>query len=216
MKDRRGLRILPTALAVVPLAFVLVGSPTEVQGQIPGAAEFETGLTTGIGYTAQYPDATVGVGIWRLFGSNRSFGVFADAKGTRSSMDEDQNFCPPDLSVCGLEGVPGRHLPMVDYNEYRIFNAGGMYAPTDGFAFFLGAGVVQHTRLHEFFDPAEEVDERITPEGYYIVPGARQEYWTQQAVVGILLRFTTRLAVRMGYESAPGGMSVGGYFLMDR
>ena len=216
MKDRRGLRILPTVLAVVPLALAVTGSPSEVHAQIPGAAEFETGLTTGFGYTAQFPDATVGLGAWRLFGSSRSFGVFADAKGTRTSMEDDQNFCPEELSVCALEGVPGQHLPMVEYDEYRIFNAGGMYAPTDGFAFFVGGGVVRHTRLHEFFDPAEEVDERITPEGYYIVPGVRQEYWTQQAVVGILLRFTTRLAVRMGYESAAGGMSVGGYFLMDR
>lgn len=198
-------RVLPPLLAVLLLG--LTGGSLAAQARTFGA-----GMNTGIGYTAAFPDVHAGVGVWHFFGVS-PFGIFADAKTTVGTLRDEPTYCPAVISPCTVDFVQTQRndLFIRDQDEYRIVNAGAMYAITPEFAFMLGAGAAQKRSIREYFD---EEEDPITETGQFFVDHDPDPSTHIQAVVGMLIRAGDRLAFRFGYETAPGGMSLGAYFIL--
>lgn len=198
-------RVLPPLLAVVLLA--VTGGSLAAQ-----ARNFGAGMNTGIGYTAAFPDVHAGVGFWHFFGTSQ-FGVFADAKTTIGTLRDEPTHCPAGIDPCTVDFVETQRndLFIRDKDEFRIVNAGAMYAITPEFAFMLGAGAAQKRSIREYFD---EEEQPITETGQFFVNHDPDLSTEIQAVVGMLIRAGNRLAFRFGYETAPGGMSLGAYFIL--
>lgn len=193
-------------------------SPADAQ-PVP-ERNFRAGMLNGIGYTAVPPDVVAGgVGGWRFFGE-RGIGVFLDGKMTTSRLSRRSEYCPEALGECTLEWVEFNRpadSPLRNEREWVILNGGGMYALTPEFAVMLGAGAARLHRIWEFVDDAAFPDDPrdpITERGNYFVDHAAGPEWKLQGVIGLLLRAGPRLAFRFGYESGPGGLSVGAYLVL--
>ncbi len=194
---------------------LLVGGSLHAQAP-PQGRTFGSGMMTGIGYTAVMPDVMAGVGIWRFLGDRR-IGVFSDFKATLPSIERNRGYCPPEILDCRVAWVERERndLAIRDIDEYVIFNLGGLWALTPEFALLLGAGPVRRSLYREFFHDEEDQEARITDSGGYYVPHDPRSSWAGQVVVGVLVRMGQNLVFRFGYETEPGGMSLGGYWVFS-
>lgn len=198
--------VVPSVLMVVMLASSAAGADAQV------SRDFHTGMRTGIGYAAVFPDVLAGASVWHLF-AGRTFGIFADAKLTLSDLRDDPRHCPSVITPCTVEAAEATRNDVFirDDDEYRILNVGGIYAITGEFMLLLGAGAVQSRTVREYFDDSEEP---ITETGTYFVDHEPDPELSMQIVAGMIMRAGNRLAFRFGYETAPGGMSFGAYFIL--
>lgn len=203
--------VLDLMIALASACVLLATLPAEAGSQAVSDRNFLGTMRSGIGYSAALPDAVVGAGLWRFLGSSR-FGVFADAKFTPSSLTNDDNYCPGELSECTASFVERERgdRQVRDEKEWLIFNVGGMYALTPEFAVMLGGGMARRTQVREYLVEDELL--WITPNGTYFVSrdddGAS---WRPQTVIGGLLRAGPRLAFSFSFETAARGLSVGAY-----
>lgn len=200
------MRRVPPALVGALLLAVSAGS---LAGQ---GRDFRSGMRTGIGYTAAFPDVQAGVGVWHLVGGS-PFGVFADAKMTIGSLRDEPTHCPAALTECTVTYVESQRndLFIREQDEFLIANAGAMYAITPQFVLMLGAGAARKRTVTEYFD---EEEEPITETGQFFVDNEPDPATELQLVAGMLIRAGTHLVFRFGYETAPGGMSLGAYFAL--
>jgi hypothetical protein len=211
------------ALSALLLAMGLSG-PVAVEAQMttPGA-HLQDGIHTAVGYAGVLPDVLLGGGLLHRLG-NRPFGFFADYKQSSTNLAAERDYCPagarpPVVSACTIDAVQARwnDIPLRDVNEYKIVNVGAFYAVSPELALMVGGGLVRPTIIREFSENIDrEADEepRVSEFGRYYVPFEEDPAWTTQVVVGALFRAGPRLVFRIGYESAPGGMSVGGYLVV--
>jgi hypothetical protein len=195
-------------------ALLLTTAALPLQAQTQPARAFGSGMRFGAGYAGAIPEALVGVGAITFFGDSR-VGAFADWKMTLPSITNDDIYCPEGINPCTVAFVNGerndQEVRIVD--EWLAFNAGVMYAITPEFAFMGGGGIVRQSTYREFFHSEADPAQRITETGGYYVDDEDEGGWVPQAVVGLLLRAGNRLAFRFGYETAPGGMSLGAYII---
>jgi hypothetical protein len=201
--------------AAVALLAPLMLSAAAANAQAGPQRDFHTTLRHGAGYSGVFPDAALGAGIFSFLGNTR-FGVFADGKMTVPRLTSSEGYCPPEIAVCTVEWVQANRndLMIRDENELLIFNAGGMYAITPEFALMLGAGMARTTRLREYFHDTDDEIGRIGDSGAYFVLHETEPTWGVQGVAGLLFRAGRNLVFRFGYETAPGGMSVGIYWAL--
>lgn len=199
---------------LVPV-LLLVATASKLGAQVAPSRDFRSSMRTGIGYTAAFPDAIAGAGAWHFLGAS-PFGVFADAKLTVPSRRNSDRYCPPALEQCVIAWVETERndIPLRNWDEYLLLNAGGVYAITSEFAFLLGAGVSRWRGVREYIDEEQDPDLRINDTGSYYVDHQLEPDWSAQVVAGMLLRAGRNVAFRFGYESAPGGLSVGAYFVL--
>lgn len=209
---RRWYRFIPALLALAWAA--------EGEAQVELERTFGDGLRGGVGYTAVMPDAMLGVGGFYM-PQGRRWGLFVDAKRTGSSVTGRSDYCPPPARPPNLEsctaaavGEEWNDVLVKTLEEHSIVNAGGVIPLTDEFAILLGVGVARSREIHEFAEMVGvDEDWRVSDNGSYFAPvdvDARQRI---QGVAGMLFRAGDRLAVRFGYETAPGGISVGAYLV---
>jgi hypothetical protein len=200
-------------LAFVALFFFGLLHGEEVVGQTAPRRDFEHGMRSGIGYTAVIPDVMAGIGAWHVVGSGR-FGVFADAKMSYPDLGNDSDYCPAVILPCTVEDIEaeGIHLELRDVDQFAIFNVGAMIVVGPEISFLVGAGPVRHSRFREYADIVNDLDLLITDDGTFWVPREPASEWGAQAVVGALMRLGGRVVIRFGYETSPGGISVGGYW----
>lgn len=203
-------RFRASALSIVML--ILVAPVAEAQTQ--PTRSFVSDTRFGIGYTGAVPEAVLGAGVFMFFGQSR-IGAFADWKMTMPSVTGDDIYCPAQLDTCTVDFVQtSRNDQEIQiFDEWLVFNGGLMYAVTPELAFMAGGGIVRQSRYREFFHDEDEGEERITLTGGYYVDDDGGSGWVPQFVGGVLFRAGPRLAFRFGYETAPGGMSIGGYFV---
>jgi hypothetical protein len=197
---------------VVGSVMVLTTLASSVAAQTRPARNFRTTMTTGVGYAGAVPDALAGVGAFRFLGGS-GLGVFGDVKLTLPSLTRDGDYCPPALDDCSTAWVTSERndQDLGITNEWIVANAGVLYALTPELAVMAGAGIARQKRYREFFHDESDPTARLTPTGGYYVD--EDAGWTPQAVGGLLFRAGMRLAFRFGYETAPGGMSFGVYFV---
>lgn len=215
-------------LCVTAIAFFLTlgftaAHPGAVSAQTVQGAHLQDGIHTAVGYAGVLPDALRGGSILHRF-SGRPFGLFADFKETSSSLLSDEDYCPagarpPVVSACTIDAVQAvwNDIPIRDVPEYRIFNVGALYAVSPELALMVGGGLVRSHLIREFsenIDRESGEDPRVSEYGRYYVPLEEDPTWTTQVVVGGLFRAGPRLLLRVGYETAPGGISVGGYLVV--
>jgi len=207
--SRRFAVVAPVVLLLLPLM--------SAAGQTPPRRDFKNGMRTGIGYTAAMPDAMAGAGVWHLFGSGR-FGAFADAKTSFPDLTRDQDYCPVQVSPCTVADIQDlrSELKLREVDQYVIVNAGLVIRAGPEVSFLIGAGRARHSRLVEFADIVNDPEFLVTEDGTYWAPGTPMEEWSVQAVVGALMRLGNHVVVRFGYETKPGGLSLGGYLVLPR
>lgn len=200
--------------AWLALGFLLL-AVGEVQGQNPEGRGFGVGMRTGIGYAPVVPDVMGGLSVWRFVGNGR-MGIFSDFKLTVPSVQRDRIYCPPEIVDCSVPWVERERndLVMRDIDEYLLVNLGGIWTLTSEFALLAGGGLVRQSRYREYFHEEEDQEARITDSGGYYVPYDPLSSWGGQVVVGLLMRLGQNLVVRFGYETKPGGMSLGGYWAL--
>lgn len=210
-----------TSVALVCVTALAIGPGLNAQ-QVQGP-HLKDGIHTAVGYAGVLPDALLGVGVLHRLGG-RSFGLFADFKETPSSVLSDRDYCPagarpPVVSSCTIDAVQARwnDIPLRDIAEYRIFNVGVFHAVSPELALMVGGGFVRPWLIREFSENIDRTtgeEPRVSEFGAYFVPLDEDPAWTTQVVLGALFRAGPRLLLRIGYETAPGGMSVGGYFVL--
>lgn len=202
---------LPASI-ILGSALLMAGAAPDLAAQTRPTRNFRAGMTTGVGYTGALPEALAGAGAFHFFGTT-GVGVFGDVKLTLPSLTRGGNYCPPGLGACSTAWVASERndqdLGITD--EWIVANAGALYALTPEFAVLAGAGIARKESYREFYHDEADPAERITPTGGYYVDD--DEGWTPQLVAGMLFRAGPRLAFRFGYETAPGGMSFGVYFV---
>jgi hypothetical protein len=196
-------------LAIATALFLHLADAAGAAAQI--GRDFHNGMRTAIGYSGVLPDAAAGIGVWHMVSTR--YGIFADAKMTPTSRRDHEMHCPPAVVPCTVAQVEQEfvHLIIRDDDEHVIFNVGGMYAITREFMFMLGGGVARTRSVREYFDESEEP---ITDTGQYFVDHDPDPDTSLQLVAGMMIRAGQRLAFRFGYETVPGGMSLGGYFVV--
>lgn len=197
------------------LALGLLFAPLALHAQTGAVRDFRSGMRTGVGYAGVVPDAILGAGVFRMFGT-RGLGVFADWKMTESGASGDPDYCPPQIAVCTEDWVLSERNDMrLDVaDEWLIFNAGLVYAVTRELALMAGAGLARHETFAEYFHDEDDPELRITSSGAYFVDVEPQPGWGAQFVAGAMIRAGRRIAFRFGYETAPGGMSFGAYIVL--
>jgi len=205
-------------------ALLLAAAPASAQsGPAPLDRDFRSGMSTAVGYTGVLADALLGAGAWHIL-SGTPYGVFADWKMTDSSVRDDDNYCPagarpPAVPACTIAAVESRwnDFPLRDVREFLIFNVGGIYVLTPELALMAGAGAVRPRITREYselIDREAGEEPRVSDFGIYFAPESEEDEWTSQLVLGALLRAGPRLVFRVGYETAPGGFSIGGYLVV--
>lgn len=196
------------------LAILVLMTPAHADGQpLQGPRrDFSTHMRTGIGWAAVMPDVMAGIGAWHLFGSS-PFGAFADAKVSYPDLTKDDEYCPVPISPCTVAGVRATRpeIWLQDRDQFAILNVGVLINAAPEVSFLAGAGLVRRARYTEFASIALDPDEFVTHSGAYWVPEDPRTVSEVQAVVGMLMRLGNFVVLRFGYETAPRGMSVGGY-----
>jgi hypothetical protein len=217
--------MIPRALLKIAFAGALFATAAPASGQTPMALDrdFHDGMSTAIGYTGVLADALLGAGMWQMI-PGTPYGLFVDWKQTDSSVRDEDNYCPagalpPVVPACTMAAVESRwnDFPLRDVREFLIFNVGGIYALTPELALMVGAGAVRPRITREYSELVdwESGDEpRVSEYGVYFAPENEEDEWTSQFVIGGLLRAGPRLVFRVGYETAPGGFSIGGYLVV--
>jgi len=216
----------PRSLLTFAIAGVLLATAAPVSGQslrAPLDRDFRSGMSTAVGYTGVLADALLGAGAWHIL-SGTPYGVFVDWKMTGGSVRDDENYCPagarpPVVPTCTIAAVESRwnDFPIRDVQEFLIFNLGGIYVLTPELALLAGAGAVRPRITREYselIDREAGEEPRVSDLGIYFAPENEGDEWTSQLVLGALLRAGPRLVFRVGYETAPGGFSVGGYLVV--
>ncbi len=206
-------------VACLVVAGLLWTLPAQAQQQM----DFLDGISTAIGYTAVLPDVLVGAGVVHLL-NGRRFGVFGEAKYTHDSVTDRSNYCPagarpPVVPECSIGAVQARwnDIPLRDLDEHVLVNAGAVLVLTPELALMLGAGMARSRRIREFsenINRLEGEEPRVSELGVYFVPEEESPGWSPQLVAGALFRAGPRLLFRVGYETAPGGMAIGGYLVV--
>jgi hypothetical protein len=196
-------------------ALALAAAVAPLDAQTRPARAFGSGMRYGFGYTAAVPEAVLGAGGFAFFGDSR-FGVFTDFKLTMPRLTGDDNYCPPQIaSTCTVDYVIAERndaeIRIAD--DWLLFNGGAMYAVTPELVVMAGAGIARRSTYREFFHDEQDAAERITPTGGYYVDDDDGSGWEPQFVGGVMFRAGPRLAFRFGYETAPGGMSIGAYIV---
>lgn len=205
--------------AVAVAVFLAVAAPSAAQQH----RDFHSGMETGIGYSGVLPDAAIGVSVWRHIAA-LGFGIFADAQMSHTRIGNDPTYCParispPTTPVCTVRAVETeagllrnyRH-PMVDSDEYLVFNVGGMLPLTDEFAIMLGAGMARHREYREYSEiPVADEDFQVSPTGSYFAPFEAEPEWKPQLVTGMLFRAGNNFVVRFGYDTEVAGLGAGLY-----
>jgi hypothetical protein len=205
-----------SALGALLFQLLMATGSAPVHAQAP-QQDFLSGPRFGIGYAGVMPDALAGAGAWYMMGARR-IGVFVNGKTTVPNLENHKNYCPAALTVpCTVASVQSEynHPALRDENQWLILNAGGMYALTREFAIMVGGGLARLHQIREYVDaPEDEVETPpLTPEGNYFVPLGEQE-WKPQITVSGLVRAGNRVAFSFGYETAPGGMTIGLYVVL--
>ncbi len=205
----RSRTTLPCA---VLLALLALGAPLTAAAQVSGP-DFRNGMRTGIGYTPVVPDVLLGAGAFRFIGND--LGIFGDWKVTVPSRTRHTDYCPPAILECTVRWVEAERNDQVirDETEWMLFNLGGLYTLSPELAIMLGGGVARRTHVREYFD---EAIDPITDTGSYYVRNDPFTDWAPNVVVGALFRAGHRLVFRIGYESAPGGASLGAYLVLGK
>jgi hypothetical protein len=205
--------LLSCALLLTLLSLVMPADQVQAQGY--RGRDFQSGTRTGFGYTGAIPEALLGAGLLHFFRTS-GIGTFADWKMTAERLKNDADYCPTALTVCDVAWVEAerndQQLRVED--DWLVFNAGAMYALTRELAVMIGGGLARRDQIAEFFHDTNDDDTRITPNGTYFVDNPPGSGWIGQFVVGGLLRAGNNLAFRFGYETAPGGMSIGVYMVL--
>lgn len=210
-------------MGTLPLAAVavLLAGAGSIAAQV--APTFERGIRTAIGYTGVLPDALLGAGaLHRLEGT--PWGGFAEVKTTSGSVTGDRDYCPagarpPVVEACTIAAVEARwnDIPLRDVDEYLLVNAGVLRVLTEELALLVGGGLARPRRIREYAENINrELGEepRVSEFGVYFAPEDENPGWTPQLVVGALFRAGPRFLLRVGYETAPGGMSLGAYLVV--
>jgi hypothetical protein len=222
---RSNVLLHPLAAGVVAVAAMLVAPALVPEAGLEAqltqeTRDFHQGIRFGAGYAAVYPDAALGVSAFMNVPSRR-FGIFADAKMTPGTVQDEPNFCPPptrppNLPRCTVETVQFEwpiDFPLRDVKEFLIFNAGGFYSITDEFAILLGAGWVRRHDFREFTEMVpDDEDWRVSETGAYYAPYTEEGVWGAQGVLGLLFRAGNHLVFRFGVETEPSGIAVGIYW----
>lgn len=213
-----SLRRTAAQLASCILVGMLWASPAQAQ-----QADFVDGISTAVGYTGVFPDVRIGAGFVHLFGGSR-FGVFGEGKYTNDSVTDRSDYCPagarpPVVSECSISAVQARwnDIPLRDLQEHVLINGGAVVVLTPELALMMGVGMARSREIREFaenIDRTEGEEPRVSEFGVYFVPEEESPGWEPQLVAGALFRAGPRLLFRVGYESAPGGMSLGGYLVV--
>jgi hypothetical protein len=192
---------------------LLFAAPLHAQS---GATNFTTDPATGFGYSGAVPYAEIGVSAFHLLG-RAGLGVFADAKMTLGSVQDHVDYCPPAVTTCDVSWAESNRndLFVRDVDEWLIFNAGLIRAVTRELAVMGGAGMAKRARFREYYDDVS-VGDPITPNRGYYVDYSQFDGWVANFVVGALFRVHRHAAIRIGYETAPGGLSLGGYLVVSR
>lgn len=207
-------------VAVTALTLLLAAAgPLSAQGD----PTFERGIRTAIGYAGVLPDAMLGAGALHRFEGTR-WGGFADVKTTSGSVTSDRDYCPagarpPVVEACTIAAVEARwnDIPLRDVDEYLLVNAGVLRVLTEELALLVGVGLARPRLIREYAENINrELGEepRVSEFGVYFAPLEEDPAWTPQLAVGALFRAGPRFLIRIGYETAPGGMSIGAYFVV--
>jgi hypothetical protein len=158
----------------------------------------------GIGYVASVPVTALGFSALymtpKLF---RGAGVFADVKVTTSSPGSSP-FYLSNVTVDQAENTYADRL-YDQQSDWTTIDVGVVYAITQEFALYGGAGYSKETHYRQYFDDTQTRGDF----GFYWVSDPAASGTRINALGGALVRFSRFLLFQLGGESAPRAVNVG-------
>lgn len=188
---------------VALLSLSLPGTALYAQGRHLGSGLRAT-PHLGIGYVASVP--TTALGFSALYITPKLFGgagVFADVKVTTSSPGSSPYYLP-NVTVTQAEVTFGDQL-YDQQSDWTTIDFGVVYAITQEFALYGGAGYSKETHYRQYFDDAQTRGNF----GFYWVADPAASGTRINALGGALVRFSRFLMFQLGGESAPQAVNVG-------
>lgn len=182
---------------VVLTALCLGGGAEALEAQAPQASRERSHWF--IGYSTKPPQQLLGGGVAALLTSSRRWGFVADG---RISTDRPQSRFIRDAVEAGT------WFSGSERDVWANVNAALLRAVSSDLSLYLGAGAswqVTRYRQYERWVEGQPVDM------YWVESGSSQEV-KGNLVVGGLFRVGSRLATQFGWQTAPEGFTVGGYF----
>jgi hypothetical protein len=157
----------------------------------------------GVGYVANAPNQFVGGSIHVLTGLAGGLGLYVDAKVTRPSAADRDNF-EPDWTAQFVDDNFG-DFSFGDESEYRSINVALMRPVTPELVAYAGAGFTRRSVYVEYLDEQRERGTR----GFYWVEDPDAEDEGLNVLVGAFFRIASRVSLQFGVETAPVGATIG-------
>lgn len=191
---------MPRRSKIVLILTVALFLVSKVQ---PTEAQESMGLTDGpqwlIGYTAKPTEQLLGAGVAAVLSSSGRWGFLAD--GRVSTDKPESRFIRP--------GVEAGTWPSGSRKEtWTNVNAAVLRAMTPDLGLYLGGGLSWRTGTYAQYE--RWIDNQLV-DMYWVETGGSGEL-QGNLVVGGLFRMISRIVLQFGWQTAPGGFTVGGYF----
>lgn len=194
------------ALAVLSLSPGVLGAQQLPAGQAGGGGDggFSELTYLTLGYTVNAPDQMLGAAATTVGAAWGGWGLYADAKLSRETPEDDDRFDPTRTATDVQRQTPSDEL-FLEESGWRSLNGALVRKLGDDFAVYAGGGVTRETAYDQY--RSEEL--RGTAEAYYWVEDEVESETALNLLGGGLFRATRNLVFQFGAESNPSGVTVG-------
>lgn len=186
------------------LCVLVAASPAGAQGLGASPEGFTQETYVTMGYVVNAPDQMLGVSAMTVGPRWGGWGLYADAKLTRDTPEDDDRFDPSLTAEDVAAELPEDQLFRED-DAWRSLNGAVVRAIGAELAVYGGAGVTRRTAYDEY-----QSDERqATAEAFYWVEDEGDSATELNVLGGAVLRASRHLLFHFGAEANPEGFTVG-------
>jgi len=159
----------------------------------------------GVGYVASAPNMMAGVDGYVLFPSLHGFGIYVDTKWDVDSPAHDPYFLPNMTRQQTEDQVNGVYFIQRKDSWRGFINVAVVKPVTPALMLYLGGGYSERQWFYNFKDPAEELGQL----GLFWVQAPEATSHSVSMMLGAFLRLSPYIAFQTGFETRPGGFSIG-------
>lgn len=191
-----------TIVAVFGVVLGLAATNSAGAQTAPAASQlFETAPTIlSVGYVTNTPNMFFGVGGSLLHGD---WGIYVDYKWSHDDPRSDQQFIENWTPAQVTSEFPDDQLVRT-FDRWRSFNV-ALVRRLGAYAVYVGAGQANGDQFVEY--RSEELDRGYG--GYYWLEDGEADTTEANILFGGMFQIMPSLIVQLGYETQPGGVTVG-------
>lgn len=187
------------------LLFTLALLGAAAVGVSPAGAQTYGWSRYGVGYTGSAPNMLGGVSAYVLFPSMRGFGIYVDTKWDIDSPAKDPYFLTNMTRQQVEDQVTGALYQQKRESWRGFFNVAIVKPVTPGLMLYAGGGYSRREWFYSYQDPSEQLGQL----GLFWVQAPELTGNDVNVMVGAFLRMGRYIAFQTGFETRPGGFTLG-------